>query len=120
MKLIKPIAIVSAIFITGCAVGPDYKEPQVQQVPAQYGQTPTTQASTQPATTQPIAKAWWTSFNDEMLNRLVAEARQANLDLRTAEARVREARAARGIVSADYWPDIDAVGSYSRSQSSKT
>jgi NodT family efflux transporter outer membrane factor (OMF) lipoprotein len=51
---------------------------------------------------------------------LVSEARQSNLDLRTAEARVREARAARGIVAADYWPDIDAVGSYSRSRSSKT
>jgi outer membrane protein, multidrug efflux system len=122
MKSIKYIAIVSAIFVTGCTVGPNYKEPQVQQVPAEYGQLATTQpAATQPAaTTQPIAAAWWTSFNDDMLNRLILDARQSNLDLRTAEARVREARAARGIVTADYWPDIDAVGSYSRSRPSKT
>ena len=105
MKLLKPIAIFS-VFLTGCAVGPNYKEPQVQQVPAQYGQPPATQP-----TTQPIAAAWWTSFNDRTLNQLIDEARQSNLDLRTAEARVREARAARGIISADYWPHFDAVGS---------
>jgi outer membrane protein TolC len=89
-----------------CAVGPNYKEPQVQ-VPEQYGQSATTQPATQPAVAQTPA-AWWTTFNDETLNRLIVEARQSNLDLRTAEARVREARAARGIASADYWPDIDA------------
>ena len=116
---IRPFLFLSAVLLTGCVVGPNYKEPQVQQVPAEYGQVASTQPATQPAT-QPIAAAWWTSFNDETLNRLIVEARQSNLDLRTAEARVREARAARGIVTADYWPDIDAVGSYSRSRPSKT
>jgi NodT family efflux transporter outer membrane factor (OMF) lipoprotein len=67
-----------------------------------------------------IPAAWWTTFNDETLNRLIADARESNLDLRIAGARVREARAARGIVTADYWPDVDAVGGYSRSRASKT
>jgi hypothetical protein len=48
MKSIKYIAILSAVFVTGCMVGPNYKEPQVRQVPAEYGQEAT--AATQPAT----------------------------------------------------------------------
>src|SRR5687767_7766820 len=103
MKSIKQAVILSAVLITGCAVGPNYQEPQVR-VPDSYGQTATTQpASTQPATVTaaaPVAipAAWWTTFNDETLNRLIADARESNLDLRAAAARVREARAARGIV----------------------
>jgi NodT family efflux transporter outer membrane factor (OMF) lipoprotein len=118
MKRMKSVIVLCAVLVTGCAVGPNYKEPQVQ-VPDQYGQPPATQPATQP-TTQPIAAAWWTNFNDPTLNQLIDDARRSNLDLRTAEARVREARAARGIISADYWPDIDATGSYSRSRASKT
>src|SRR5688500_19145392 len=103
MNSIKTIVLLSAALITGCAVGPNYQEPQAR-VPDSYGQTATTQpASTQPATaaataTAPVAipAAWWTTFNDETLNRLIADARESNLDLRAAAARVREARAARG------------------------
>ena len=116
MTIMKHVLILSAALIAGCTVGPNYKEPQVA-VPDQFGQ-----ATTQPAT-QPVAdipNAWWTAFNDPVLNRLVVEAVQSNLDLRAAEARVREARAARGVAASDYWPDIDAVGSYSRSRPSKT
>jgi multidrug efflux system outer membrane protein len=38
----------------------------------------------------------------------------SNLDLRIAQARVREARAQYGIASADLWPSADASGSYAR------
>ncbi|MEA2707486.1 MAG: hypothetical protein QOF78_87 [Phycisphaerales bacterium] len=119
MKSIKHIVILSAVLVTGCTVGPNYKPPQVR-VPDRFSEPAATQPTTL-ATTQPVASpaAWWTTFGDETLNRLIDEARRSNLDLRTAEARVREARAARGIVTADYWPDVDAAGSYSRSRTSK-
>ena len=111
MKIRKHIVILAATaFLAGCTVGPSYEEPQVQ-MPQRYGQPPATQPVEIPV-------AWWTTFNDPVLDRLIDEARQSNLDLRTAEARVREARAARGIVTADYWPDVNAVGGYSRSRSS--
>src|SRR5688572_7139537 len=110
MKTIKYASVLSAALLTGCTVGPNYQEPQVQ-VPDQFGQPPATQPADIPA-------AWWTAFNDPVLDRLIDEARQSNLDLRTAEARVREARAARGIATADYWPDVDATGGYSRTRSS--
>ena len=136
MKL-KHAVLLSAVLITGCTVGPNYQEPQVI-MPGEYAQAtaaaneaatlPTTAATTTntAATTQPAlasvtpATAWWTTFNDPVLNRLIEQAHQSNLDLRIAESRVREARAARGIVTADYWPDVDVAGSYSRSRPSKT
>ena len=37
---------------------------------------------------------------------------RSNLDLRIAEARVREARAQRAIAAADLWPQVGAAGSY--------
>jgi NodT family efflux transporter outer membrane factor (OMF) lipoprotein len=46
---------------------------------------------------------------------LVTRAIAANLDLRQAQARVRQARAARGVVAAGLWPSLDASGSYRRS-----
>src|SRR5439155_26714667 len=44
---------------------------------------------------------------------------QANLTLKQAEARVREARALRRIAGADLWPQVQASGSYTRERASK-
>ena len=101
-------------------MGPDYRRPDVA-VPERFG------AATQPATrpvaaTQPAAvdlARWWTSFGDPQLDSLVGRAVAANLDLKVAEARVREARAQRRIVGADQWPGVNANGSYRRSRTSE-
>lgn len=113
MKSINQVIVLSAaLAVTGCTVGPNYQKPELP-LPLQYAQPP----ATQPVAALPAA--WWATFNDRVLARLIDEAREANLDLRIAEARVREARAARGIVTSDYWPDVDAVGGYTRSRSSQ-
>jgi NodT family efflux transporter outer membrane factor (OMF) lipoprotein len=56
-----------------------------------------------------------------MLDALIARALESNLDLRQAEARLRQARAQRGLVAAGLWPQANVSGSYSRqgSDSSK-
>jgi NodT family efflux transporter outer membrane factor (OMF) lipoprotein len=99
----------------GCVVGPDYQPPQ-RPMPAAWASpatAPTTRASA--ATTRPAEVAqWWSKFNDPQLNALVERAIESNLDLRQAEARIRQARANRGVVSGRYWPQVDASGSYTR------
>ncbi len=96
----------------GCAVGPNYKTPEMEVPQAWEGST-TTRPTTYPtttaaATTRPVDLAvWWSSLNDPVLDTLVARAVESNLDLRVATARVREARAQRGIVTADWWPQVD-------------
>ena len=115
----------AVLFIGGCTVGPNYKRPEMN-VPTAYGSTtrPTSVASSQPATsTQPVVAVdtaqWWRTFNDPVLDRLVDQALQANLDLRQAQGRIREARALRRIAGSGYYPSVDASGSYTRSKGSK-
>jgi NodT family efflux transporter outer membrane factor (OMF) lipoprotein len=54
-----------------------------------------------------------------MLNSLVDRAVRSNLDLRVAEARIREARASRAVVASGAWPTVDTSGSYTRSRTSE-
>ncbi|MGE5817443.1 MAG: efflux transporter outer membrane subunit, partial [Deltaproteobacteria bacterium] len=49
----------------------------------------------------------------------VERALRSNLDLRVAEARIREARANRAVVAAGAWPTINTSGSYTRVRSSE-
>lgn len=80
------LAILVAALLGGCAVGPDYRTPLVA-TPAQWSRTSV--ATTAP----PVLPRWWTRLRDPLLNQLVAEAVDGNLDVATASARVREARA---------------------------
>ncbi len=124
-------ALIGLSIAGGCTVGPNYKQPEMK-ITDRYAQArPTTEpaattqgsittvATTQVSTTQPISLTWWTTFNDPALDRLIDDARRGSLDLRAAEARVRQARAERGVVAADQYPNVDAVGGYSRSRASK-
>jgi multidrug efflux system outer membrane protein len=61
--------------------------------------------------------SWWASFNDVELDSLIQRAAQSNLDLRVAEARLRQARAVRQGSAADFWPTVDASGSAVKEQS---
>jgi NodT family efflux transporter outer membrane factor (OMF) lipoprotein len=90
-------------------VGPDYHPPKTAAPPAWV--SPQAGAETNP----PAAEtAWWKSFHDAELDSLVFRAAQSNLNVRAAFARVREARAAARIVSANLSPTLNADGSYLR------
>jgi NodT family efflux transporter outer membrane factor (OMF) lipoprotein len=58
-------------------------------------------------------------FNDGELESLIRRAAQSNLDLRMAQARLQQARAVRGGSAADFWPSVDASGSYVREKESE-
>lgn len=55
-----------------------------------------------------VALTWWRAFDDSTIDALVEMAQQRNLDLRVAEARVREVRAQRRETVANLAPQIDA------------
>ena len=101
--------------LSGCTVGPDYRAPEIASPPTWNGVEPAQPAATQPAgpITRPAQVAtWWKSLDDPQLDSLINRAIESNLDLRIATARIREARATRGSVAADLWPQVDASGSY--------
>ncbi|HVM98844.1 MAG TPA: efflux transporter outer membrane subunit [Caulobacteraceae bacterium] len=75
------------MLVTGCAVGPDYKRPEVT--------TPETfRFQESPAEANSIADvAWWGVFDDKALQGLITEGLKNNYDLQIAVARIEQARA---------------------------
>src|SRR5512139_969363 len=113
------IVLAMVVVLTGCAVGPDFRRPE-SPVPSGWSGLSTPGAPQASITTPQPAELveWWKAFDDPMLTSLVERAIVSNLDLRQAEARIRQARATRGITASGLWPEIDASASYSRSLNS--
>src|SRR6266404_6728594 len=117
VKLANKFRIATAgliVLASGCAVGPNYQKPDLP-VPAGWQEAQQSGVDTKSAD----LTRWWTKFNDPLLNSLVGQAVQSNLDLRLAEARIREARAIRAVTAAGEWPTVDVSGSYTRQRLSK-
>ena len=112
----------SALILGGCMVGPDFHPPEPTAIPADWvgvAEMPAGQPSV--VTAQPADLAqWWRQFDDPTLTALVDEALKTNLDLQIAAARLRQARAARGIVVGGLWPSVNASGSYQRLRAAST
>jgi multidrug efflux system outer membrane protein len=92
--------VLPAIFLAGCATGPDYKKPEVTP-PAQVRfQLPGAEAAS-------IADTpWWGVFNDEALHSLITQTLAANLDIQVAVARIEQARAMVGVAQSQSKPQV--------------
>ena len=100
-------------WVTACAVGPQYVPPKVA-LPSAFQE-----ARTGEFVNAEMLEHWWTAFGDPMLDDLVRRAIEGNLDLKIAAARVREARAARGIAASAAQPQVDVGGQFLRGQRSE-
>ena len=111
-------AVVGSLMVGGCmTVGPDYKKPETGTPAAWDAALGSGLTATQPAAE--TMSRWWTRLNDPILSDLMEQARTNNLDVRQAEARLRQARAQRGAAKADLFPTIEASASGTRTQSSE-
>ncbi len=106
----------AALFLgSACTtVGPDY-EPPAAELPAAW------QAENAGGLTSgtPELADWWRRLEDPVLDALVTRAAQQNLDLREALARVREARALRGVAASERYPRVDGVAAFRRAGQSE-
>jgi NodT family efflux transporter outer membrane factor (OMF) lipoprotein len=111
---LRPLAPFGALFFAACTtVGPDYAPPTAQ-VPAAW-QEPPSAGLTDGALDTAL---WWQRLDDPVLDDLVERAVTRGLDLRAALARVREARALRGVASGERFPAVGAAGSYEHREES--
>ena len=112
------LAALIAATLIGCAVGPNYHPPETK-VPTYWdGQNVVTPAQPSKTNINPVELVeWWTAFKDPTLSSLVETAVRANLDVRLAEARIRQARASLGVAGGPLWPQVDATVLYERSHS---
>ena len=91
--------IVCLLSFIGCAVGPDFVRPEVPIHSEWLNATdPKLNAEAADVT------AWWETFGDPNLNRLVAEALQSNLSLQASAVRILESRALVGLARGSRFP----------------
>ncbi len=106
------LAAIGPLLVSGCMLGPDYQRPEVPEPAVFRGEEGQAQAES-------IADAnWSTVASDPVLQELIRDAIANNLDLRTAAARVAEARARYGVVKSYIYPQIGVSGGYTSQQDS--
>ncbi len=62
--------------------------------------------------------AWWSTFDDPVLDALVTRSATSGYDVRKAQARLREARALGRQVRSALWPTVEGSGSYTWTEQS--
>lgn len=100
-----------ALLLAGCAVGPDYKKPDVDLPVSWQLDAPWRQSA--PADAH--AKGpWWELFGDARLNALQQQALDGNQTLAVAVARLGQARASANATSAGMYPQVGVGARTSR------
>jgi outer membrane protein, multidrug efflux system len=97
----------TALISSACATAGKISTPAVR-VPATSGWS--TQAQGAVSGTQDLSR-WWEQLRDTTLTSLIDRAIAGSPDLRTAQARLRQARAQRSITAADLTPTVTASAS---------
>lgn len=102
----RALLALSSLLLAGCAMGPDYRRPQVP-VPPEFRNAPPGVSAASLAETK-----WSDLFRDEKLNRLISAALEHNFDLAIAAERVEEARARFHISAAAEYPSLSAQSEF--------
>ncbi|HEV8711296.1 MAG TPA: efflux transporter outer membrane subunit [Candidatus Binatia bacterium] len=104
----KLLFVLSCVCHFGCAIGPNYLRPELPLPETHRGQVGV------PEATSLADLPWWEVFQDKVLKGLIEEALANNYDLRTAAARVEQARALAGVARAEFFPQIGYEGDAGR------
>jgi len=99
------------LLLGACVVGPDYEKPEVD--------IPDTWRFTDAEASEVVNTPWWTQFDDPVLDQLIDEALRANLDVRSAAARVEQFAARLNITRSDFFPQVGYGGNAYRNGISK-
>ena len=109
----RALLLLTTLALTACAVGPDYRRPEVATSDQFIGVDSTQLSSAD------VEREFWKAFNDRQLNELIERALSANHDIRIATARLREARALRGEAKLDLAPTVQASAGYTQTRASE-
>lgn len=104
------LLLVLFCFISGCAVGPNYKPPKME-MPKEWPQSKSG-AFIAPADVN--NSQWWKIFSDEDLDKVISRAVQNNYDIKASIYRIEASRALRDYTAGQYYPNINALASYNR------
>ena len=105
---------VCCLWLTSCAVGPNYVKPDVQ-APASFKEAGADWNPARPADAVPKGK-WWEVFADPVLNGLMEQVSVSNQTLAAAEARYRQAGTAVTTARSQFFPTVGASAGASRAR----
>jgi len=89
------------LLLAGCAVGPNYKKPEIATPVQFYGDTAAAEARS-------LADLpWWGVYQDTVLTSLIRQALDSGYSVRYAAARVEEARARYGVAKSQFYPQVN-------------
>jgi len=113
-SLARPLSLLTlALWLAGCAVGPDYEAPK-PQLPGGYHLMDAQQASkTAPGA---VNTRWWQTFNDPQLNSLIDRAIEGNLTLQQAVLRIAGARQELAQARGGLFPSLNGSAKVTRQQ----
>ncbi len=113
------LAALPALLLAGCAARLPYKAPVSSPLSKtdQWKTPPGGGAVAKPADDATLSR-WWSALDDPILTSLEERAIRGNLDLRKAEARIRQARAQRNAVATEKNPTVTAGGAATVSRTS--
>src|SRR5437879_13484802 len=103
--------LLSGGLMTGCAVGPDYRTPELDVSSRFLGQEGVAHRDVQ---SKADLTAWWTGFDDPLLTRFISLVLEQNLDIAQAAARVAQSRASFRLAVAALLPSVTLNGSAAR------
>jgi multidrug efflux system outer membrane protein len=103
--------LLTALALSGCAVGPNYHRPAVQ-APTVF-RAPDVAQETGTQTTSFADLPWWQVFDDPQLQDLIRTALKQNYDLQLAVERVNAARAQVGITRSNEFPQVSLDPNFS-------
>jgi len=112
IRLHRSLALVLSVgVLAGCAVGPDYRRPEVALSSAFLGQAGVEQ---RPVKGKADLQRWWAAFDDPLLTHFVSLALEQNLDIAQAAARVAQSRASLSAADAALLPAGNVSASTAR------
>jgi len=96
--------LLSVGLLAGCAVGPDYRRPEIALTPDFVGAPRIANRQREGLTD---LRAWWVAFGDPLMTSYVTAALEQNLDIAQAGARVAQARASLRLSTSALLPSVN-------------
>ena len=117
MNLFKLAPIAVALMISGCAIGPDYQTP-TSNFDSEYLYQDTAGIVTGERS-KAHSQAWWTQFNDPLLNQLVIDAQHQAIPLKVAAQRIRMAQSYQSAIESFKVPTVNLGAGFGNVQISE-
>ena len=102
------------MMLSGCTVGPDFRQPEAPSVTGYIGRGDNVGGSNLRVVSGDLPYRWWELFRSRALSRLIEEGIEHNADLKAAEAAIRVAYANTRVARGALFPMVD--GSFNPSR----